>query len=506
MTTRNIPESYATVAAAVAAASSGDIISINDDSEPYSISDISLAGKALTLKAGVGVSPIIDWTLTAAYGFTGDSALVVEGLIFIGRDEGVAHVLFALAAATPLTLSRCVFKGGAGLCPIDVIPNTTRCWFEAQYGEPSGEPGVTESRFVFGAVESCVFRSQRTAWSRLLNATTVQNSTFIDCWSVVTLVVASASGESNVFVGCDAEVMIEGHPCNGNVAGLCWASVQLFAGPPIADNHNRDPGLTEIPKNKLYPVNGSFITWLGAGATAALDYDGAAVDGTPGAFSALRVQATMVDATTLLLKFKGDVANTNAAWNAPWSQIAFLSSARAPLALVRAHTAVVEADASDPVGVAGFALRLTVWPELSPSASYRVEFASVPMLSGPARSGVYVDFETDDTITIATRDEPPPYDSPEDYLRATGSMIAELVSTPKTVLHRSYAPGDDVMWVQSTYRFAAAGMVTLGKIDFTYTAKADGCLLGVSSPDTPLKTYLAGEEVFSNERSAQLAS
>lgn len=511
MTTRAVPATYTTIAAAVAAASTGDTIQI--DTGVYTLADIDLSGHGvLTFEAAPGAVPILDWTeVDDGALLSPDSTLTLRNLTFIGADSGGTAPLVVDGA--DLTIEHCVFKGGYALSNVDDIVTANRCWFEGFF-KSSGSNMLT-----FNAVYTSIFRSLRTsALVAVSSANDAKNNLLIDVWAQNAILSADEC-VGNIAVGCHAKTAIMGGTtsCQCNVAWECYATVEVFAAPQ-SNNHIIDPKLADIPSNQLYPVNDSPVNWMFSDTGVLVsdeDFDGNSISPsaafqTPGAFAAVVVSvAEVVDATHLIVMLQGPASQDG--WDEPWTAITFGPAGTDPAALVAARTAEVEVPDlgegeiayDSPLLKFAYYLNVEVWPELSAGATYKMVVA-VPVTGGSTRD-LECEFEVDSELTL-DRIDPPPYATPEDFQRATARLIAAASQPPEVRLKFDYAPGDTVMWLTTTYKAPEAGQVEMDRIIYTYTAKTDGCLLGVASSDTPKRTYQAGEEVSILEHSAKLVS
>lgn len=110
---------HATLAEAVAAAADGDTITIQGDG-PFATAAVSLAGKALTLRAAPGSHPVLVFAARPAAWqslLTSDRPLALEGVeLRLAPEVGPAHLLYTTGAS--LRLAACRVTAASHSAPI----------------------------------------------------------------------------------------------------------------------------------------------------------------------------------------------------------------------------------------------------------------------------------------------------------------------------------------------------------------------------------------------------
>lgn len=113
---------------------------------------------------------------------------------------------------------------------------------------------------------------------------------------------------------------------------------------------------------------------------------------------------------------------------------------------------------------------LTVYPDLSPGATYRValdgtsDTVSIPSDLAP----VYVPIPLTGRLPV------------RQLLAIIGRQHQRIAGTGATVMREPWTPGDTRLLVKSTLKLPNAGAVFAGNLRFTYTSKTGGSLEGVT--------------------------
>jgi hypothetical protein len=207
-------KAVATLADAVAAAASGDVIEIRDNG-PFVLQPMELKDKALTVRAGAGARPVLELALEAVQAdkplLTTKAALILEGLEFhrdVGGKPGAKGLRHIFTERAPLTLMNCRF----------IMRKRSDVLIHAVVAEASPSFIVRNCEFL-GDWHSGPHLSWAAAGSRFV----VANCTFLSARHAVGIGIADTPGPATA-----TAQLIDNTMCGGSLAWLQIAGEKVF--------------------------------------------------------------------------------------------------------------------------------------------------------------------------------------------------------------------------------------------------------------------------------------
>ena len=464
MTTVNVlrvPSVYPTVEAAWVDALNGDIIEIEDAATYTLPASLAVpAGESRTVRCVAETRATITST-AACFTLPGaGAALTIENL----RLETTADdFIIADTASVTLHAITCefvptiwVFSGGGGGYLLTAL--FERCVF-ADINDLS-EVDTSGSTF-----ESCVFLRV----SQVATSGDLSHPSFIDCdaTGLGPPVLICANLINPLFVGCatDADNLVTAasishchhYNCSAAVAVLPPGAVETSTGDPRLVAAAGVGGVVPLPSSPL----------VGAGNVAnggvTHDYFGRPFGATPtigAAETAAIASATADGPDTLHVVFTSPVEPVDAADLTAWTIDGGAAGTVSPFAIVLA--------AGDTEAF------ITTWPAPAPGETFTVTYHDLPVPLNAFAATIPAGY---------VGDEPPQLGLIAAFATAVGRELQELGGRPVAVLVKDFAPGDTIIFFDSTYGFPPAAAVWGGGYHQTYTGKTDGALTGVTSLD-----------------------
>lgn len=144
---------------------------------------------------------------------------------------------------------------------------------------------------------------------------------------------------------------------------------------------------------------------------------------------------------------------------------------------------------------------LTVYPQVTPGARYRV---SAPTVSTPPTEGIIG--PDPDVVTVSTALVEPYVDETatrrlpvKQLLDVAGRELQREAGVGASKLYRAWTPGDRRLVLASTLPFRASGSVFVGPMRFRYAARTSGSLEGVEPEHVTIEPLGVGTIVMVDE-------
>ena len=468
-----IPEDFPDLPTALLAMSDGDTL-VFHTSAAVQTNDITTALNFITLRAGEGYTPALDFTDAAAHGLelTGNG-WAIEGVTFRSRDGGGGSALI-LTSTTGHTLTGLAFEGCA-----TGISGGTFTLSQSTFRRVSTACISTPAAAI---VEACLFL-YTTGIAVSAALANVRNCTLVGCTSA-THVVNAAEVNNNTAQACAANVgtgyifRATGDVTHCNAFG-CTGLGNFNAGGTASNNTTVDPLHVNLYTDvRLLPAS-PLIRAGTAGNAAETDYYGAAFQAPPtiGASESIVIaSANATAADTVAVVLTGTYVEADVEAPASWT----LSNDANGLAVTVLTVVYATGTAT-----------LTTWPAMSPGVLYTVtaEWGGYGYDTATfTPSSAYVTGPvTDDYRNVAA------------VANALGQALYRAAGTAECVLAYELAVDAVTAYVDTTLGFADEGVLYIQSRRFTYASKTDAAFHGLAEALPRVDVIGAGTAVYFDE-------